>query len=101
MFPPDTLPLVFEAAAPALKAGPCPDVFSSGWLALADDDPRKQAALIRAALAWVMHRWSVAEVGEAIYGADPKLWRRVASDRAQQVPRQRDRSVYSPVGGAA
>jgi hypothetical protein len=39
--------------AEARQAGPLPTVGSHNWCRLADDDPRKWAAVVRAALAWV------------------------------------------------
>jgi hypothetical protein len=41
----------YDYVTPALTCGPVPTFGTAEWVALADDDPAKQAAVVRAALA--------------------------------------------------
>lgn len=90
----DPLAALFEAVAPALTSGPAPEFGSVAWLALPVGHPARQAALVRAAMAW----WSgsgrvfgpglapdhaIAAASKAVQAADPQLWRDLAGRRFQ------------------
>lgn len=97
---PETRAAVFAALSEALTAGPLPQFGSHEWCQLDEWDVRRYHAALRAALAW----WTAEVFGpdagpdrlvnlasKDVAGADPALWRRLASDRAAGIPVGRDR----------
>jgi hypothetical protein len=97
---PDTTAAVFRAVSDALSAGPLPQFGSPDWVALDEWDVRRYQATIRAALSWWSERVfgpdpapdrAMAAASKAVHAADPELWRRLARDRAANVPVGRER----------
>lgn len=57
----DVVAAIYHYITPALTCGAAPKFGTEEWVALADDDPRKHAAVVRAALAHWSARLTQAE----------------------------------------